>query len=117
MNNLEKTTNLQNLASNPKNSVWVFASAGSGKTKILVDRVLRLLLNQTNPDKILCLTFTKVAATEMQHRITQELSNWILLDDQSLKQKLTQLTGNTPTNALIKDARSLFLKILDAIKT
>lgn len=114
MNNLEKTTNLQNLASNPKNSVWVFASAGSGKTKILVDRVLRLLLNQTNPDKILCLTFTKVAATEMQHRITQELSNWILLDDQSLKQKLTQLTGNTPTNALIKDARSLFLKILDA---
>lgn len=114
MNNLEKTTNLQNQASNPANSVWVFASAGSGKTKILVDRVLRLLLNKTTPDKILCLTFTKVAATEMQHRITHELSQWILLDDQSLTQKLTQLTGQKPTPSLIKEARSLFIKILDA---
>ena len=60
------TTNIEQLkASNPFDSVWVSASAGTGKTKVLVDRVLRLLLQYGNPDKILCLTFTKAAAAEM----------------------------------------------------
>ena len=53
---LQDLTNLQSKASDPSNSAWVFASAGSGKTKILSDRVLRLLLDQVSPNKILCLT-------------------------------------------------------------
>ena len=55
----------QRMASNPENSVWVEASAGTGKTKVLSDRVLRLLLNGVSPSRILCLTYTKAAAVEM----------------------------------------------------
>ena len=110
---LDQTIKLQQLASNPNNSAWVFASAGSGKTKILVDRVLRLLLDGVNPNKILCLTFTKIAASEMQNRINSELSNWVLLDDSKLIEKLSQLSGNYPNNNDLKKARTLFVKILD----
>ncbi len=104
---------LQQEASNPENSAWVFASAGSGKTKILTDRVLRLLLEDVSPNKILCLTFTKVAAAEMQHRINSELSAWILCDDQILEEKLTSMIGRNPTQIELKKARILFVKILD----
>ncbi|MES2961937.1 MAG: UvrD-helicase domain-containing protein [Pseudomonadota bacterium] len=111
--NLQQTINLQQIASNPKNSAWVFASAGSGKTKILTDRVLRLLLDNVSPNKILCLTFTKVAAAEMQSRINSELAKWILCDDAELQKKLTALSGNFPTENELKRARVLFVKILD----
>ena len=59
----------QTIAATPNASVWVSASAGSGKTKVLADRVLRLLLSGTDAGKILCLTFTRAAAAEMQNRI------------------------------------------------
>lgn len=111
--NLNNTIKLQQIASNPKNSAWVFASAGSGKTKVLVDRVLRLLLDGIKPDKILCLTFTKVAASEMQNRINSELANWVLLSDKALNEKLFQLTGHRPENKILKKARILFTQILD----
>jgi len=111
--NLLHTIELQQLASNPNNSAWVFASAGSGKTKILTDRVLRLLLDGVAPNKILCLTFTKVAAAEMQNRINAELAQWILLDDEKLTKKLHDLSGNFPTAQNLKKARSLFIEILD----
>ena len=58
----------QRIASNPKTSVWVSASAGTGKTKILVDRLLRLLLDGVNVDNILCITYSKAAAQEMPGR-------------------------------------------------
>ena len=64
----------QHEASDPGVSVWVDASAGAGKTKILTDRVLRLLLTGIPPERILCLTFTKAAAAEMSGRITSRLS-------------------------------------------
>lgn len=111
--NLTETIKLQQLASNPRNSAWVFASAGSGKTKVLVDRVLRLLLDGVKPNKILCLTFTKIAATEMQNRINSELSKWVLLNDAELLEKLTRLSGSTASNSDLKKARILFVKILD----
>lgn len=111
--NLTQTIQLQQIASDPKNSAWVFASAGSGKTKILTDRALRLLLTDTSPNKILCLTFTKVAAAEMQHRINSELAKWILCSDEELVRKLNDLTGKTPTQIELKKARTLFVKILD----
>ncbi len=111
--NLKETIRLQQQASNPENSVWVFASAGSGKTKILTDRVLRLLLADVAPSKILCLTFTRVAASEMQNRINSELVEWILHDEEKLQQKLHDLSGNFPSKKEIQKAQSLLIKTLD----
>ncbi len=111
--NLEQTIKLQQIASDPNNSVWVFASAGSGKTKILVDRVLRLLLGGVKADKILCLTFTKVAASEMQERINKELANWVLLSDEDLKNKLKNLQGFPTNPQTLEKARTLFARTLD----
>ena len=65
---LENITNLQNSAANPAISAFVAASAGSGKTRVLTNRVLRLLLSGVSPEKILCLTYTKVGAAEMQQK-------------------------------------------------
>ncbi|MAJ93704.1 MAG: hypothetical protein CBC23_001950, partial [Rhodospirillaceae bacterium TMED63] len=66
----------QTIAATPDASVWVSASAGSGKTKVLADRVLRLLLKGSLAGKILCLTFTRAAAAEMQNRIRRLLGDW-----------------------------------------
>src|SRR3546814_12162713 len=67
---------VQRAAAAPDRSVWVTASAGSGKTKVLTDRVLRLLLEGTAPERILCLTFTKAAAAEMDVRLRRRLADW-----------------------------------------
>ncbi len=104
---------LQNSASNPSNSVFVSASAGSGKTKVLTDRTLRLLLLGVSPSKILCLTFTKVAAIEMQKRIFSELESWVMMDDEALKNHLEKLNSKPPSNFEIKAARKLFATLLD----
>jgi ATP-dependent helicase/nuclease subunit A len=112
---LSETTNLQQMASNPKYSVFVSASAGSGKTKVLKDRFLRLLLEGNSPDKIMCLTFTKVAAKEMQKRIFNELSQWLFLPESDLKQNLFKLDGKNLSPAKIKKSRNLFAQIIDNI--
>ena len=105
-------------ASNPKTSVWVEASAGTGKTKVLSDRVLRLLLEGVDPCKILCLTYTKAAAVEMNERIAKRLSLWAVDNDDNLLQDLSKLLGNSLTDDLQKKimqkARTLFAQILDA---
>lgn len=110
---VENTTKLQQIASDPNNSVFVSASAGSGKTKVLTDRVLRLLLIGTKPAKILCLTFTKIAATEMKSRIYRELSDWVVLDEGSLKNRLFKLSGKLSDTSQIKFARKLFAIVID----
>lgn len=104
----------QLVASDPKLSVWVAASAGSGKTKILIDRVLRLLMTGTRPEGILCLTFTKAAATEMAARIAQRLSDWSLYNDQQLRCDLTELSGKKPDLEDLNYARKLFATVIDA---
>ncbi|BET36139.1 MULTISPECIES: UvrD-helicase domain-containing protein [Wolbachia] len=76
-------------AINPNFSVWVSASAGTGKTKILIDRVLRLLLE--NKRNILCLTFTNAAANEMEDRIYSTLSKWAIYPEGILVADLEQL--------------------------
>ena len=68
----------QRLAADPRVSAWVDASAGSGKTKVLTDRVLSLLLDGARPHSILCLTFTKAAAGEMANRVNRRLAAWAL---------------------------------------
>ncbi len=75
---LALASRLQSQASNPYESAWVDASAGSGKTKVLVDRVLRLLLSGVAPQRILCITFTKAAAANMALRLSGILGRWAL---------------------------------------
>lgn len=104
----------QNLASDPNISVWVMASAGSGKTKVLTDRILRLLLSNVEPHKILCLTYTKVASIEMQKRLYHELQKWVICSDYELENIITTLTGKIPHRSLIMLARGLLAKILDS---
>ena len=100
-------------ASDPFNSVWVSASAGTGKTKVLTDRVLRLLLQVTKPEKILCLTFTKAAAAEMKNRINSVLQKWATCSIKSLQNEIELLTQETIDEEILKRARSLFSKTLD----
>lgn len=104
----------QRKASDPAASVWVTASAGTGKTKVLTDRVLRLMLTGAAPDQILCLTFTKAAASLMTNRIRDELANWATCDDKVLAEKLAKLNGTKPDAATTKRARQLFAEFLDA---
>ena len=74
----------QHEASDPDVSAWVSANAGSGKTHVLTERVIRLLLTGTAPEKILCITFTKAAAANMATRVFGTLSEWTALDDGAL---------------------------------
>ncbi|MFO1457759.1 MAG: UvrD-helicase domain-containing protein, partial [Steroidobacteraceae bacterium] len=101
------------LAADPGGSVWVTANAGTGKTRVLTDRVLRLLLADADPEAILCLTFTKAAAAEMLQRIEQRLAGWVTADDPKLTAELTDLTGAAPDAAMLARARHLFARMLD----
>ena len=101
-------------AANPDNSTWLAANAGSGKTKVLIDRVARLLLRRVPPGRILCLTYTKAAATEMQTRLFDRLGNWAMLAEGELRPLLAAL-GETDTVSpeTIAEARRLFARALE----
>ena len=102
-------------AANPIKNTWVSANAGSGKTRVLTDRVARLLLNNTDPQKILCLTYTKAAAAEMQNRLFDSLGKWAMLPDEELRTELKSLgeNENTLSPDKIKQARTLFAAALE----
>ncbi|MDD3029927.1 MAG: double-strand break repair helicase AddA [Alphaproteobacteria bacterium] len=102
----------QRAASDPLSSVWVNASAGSGKTKVLTDRVMRLLLTGVAPQKILCLTYTRAGAAEMANRIMDALSRWATCDDDSLEDELAELQGEAPLKESQRRARRLFALVL-----
>ena len=104
----------QRAASDPGVSAWVAASAGTGKTKVLTDRVLRLMLAGTDPEKILCITFTKAAAAEMAIRISHTLGGWAVMDEADLQHELAKLTGTRPDRETEDRARRLFAQVLDA---
>src|SRR5579859_6203894 len=99
-------------ASDPAVSTFVGASAGSGKTKLLTDRLLRLLLTGAKPERIQCLTFTKAAAAEMALRLQRRLGRWVTLDDTALGLELQALRIE-PTEQARRDARALFGVVLD----
>lgn len=101
-------------AADPTASVWVAASAGTGKTKVLTDRVLSLMLAGTQPQRILCLTFTKAAAAEMSVRIAKELGIWAAADERKLERHLVELLGRKPEGREGRLARQLFARVLDA---
>lgn len=110
----QRLTHPQRRAIDPAASVWVEASAGTGKTQVLTARVLRLLLGGTAPTRILCLTFTKAAAAEMHARIADRLSLWAMADDDRLGADIAALEGGAPGAALMGRARRLFARVLDA---
>ena len=87
------TKDAQRRAANPRASAWVSANAGAGKTKVLTDRVVRLLLDGCAPGRILCLTFTKAAAANMAIRVFELLGRWVTMDDESLRAELTELAN------------------------
>ncbi|WP_299045141.1 double-strand break repair helicase AddA [uncultured Tateyamaria sp.] len=109
MNTVNDATLRQQDAAQPMQSTWLSANAGSGKTRVLTDRVARLLLEDVEPQHILCLTYTKAAASEMQNRLFQRLGAWAMLDDAGLRKELVELgvTGPLDTQAL-RRARTLF---------
>ena len=104
------------LAADPFLSAFVTANAGSGKTKTLIDRVARLLLAGAEPDQILCVTYTRAAAAEMQDRLFRLLGDWSVMPDKDLGRALGALEGRPPAayepNALSK-ARALFAQALE----
>src|SRR6184192_1694885 len=104
---------IQRQALGPEASVWVSASAGTGKTKVLTDRLLALMLDGTDPARILCLTFTRAAAAEMANRVNDRLARWTTLEPGKLAQELVELTGRFPDEYDTARARQLFARLLD----
>ena len=102
----------QRAASDPKDSVWVNASAGSGKTKVLTERVMRLLLSGVKPEKILCLTYTRAGAAEMANRITSTLGKWAACGDAELDADLDRLQNTPPPKGQRIEARRLLARVL-----
>jgi ATP-dependent helicase/nuclease subunit A len=100
-------------ASDPAASAFVSANAGSGKTHVLVQRVIRLLLAGVPPEKILCLTFTKAAAANMAERVFTMLGHWVTLDDDALDAAISDAGIAHPTPRLRKAARELFASALE----
>lgn len=100
-------------ATNPKENIAVFASAGTGKTRLLIHRILRLLLNGVDPARILAITFTRKAAAEMRERLMKELEDWAKCDDQQLKSALQQLAHPCSRDNMAK-ARNLYEQLLFA---
>lgn len=105
-------------ALNPKISAWVSASAGSGKTTLLIHRVLRLLLEahehpHTTLPRIMCLTYTRAAAAEMQNRLYEKMAAWATYHDDALHDELAALFGLAPDKARQQLARRLFAQILE----
>jgi ATP-dependent helicase/nuclease subunit A len=106
-------TALQRKASDPAASVWVSANAGSGKTHVLAQRVLRLLLDGVPPAKILCLTFTKAAAANMAERVFKALSTWTALDDVGLAKALAEIGAPKIDAGTLIFARRLFARTVE----
>ncbi len=108
---MDDATFAQVVAANPRNSTWLSANAGSGKTRVLTNRVARLLLQGCDPRNILCLTYTKAAASEMQNRLFQTLGDWAMRSDAELREALEEM-GETPPEDLSR-ARTLFARAIE----
>ena len=109
---VRETTGRQAQAAAPDRSVWVSANAGTGKTKVLTDRVIRLLLSGVDPQRILCLTFTKTAAAEMATRLFDRLGRWTALENKPLLIELNKLEPDIAIERL-DPARRLFARALE----
>ena len=110
---LDWTSLQQAVASDPARSAWVSANAGSGKTHVLTQRVIRLLLAGARPSSILCLTYTKAAASEMSNRVFSRLAEWATLSDEELARRLYAIEQRQPDRLKLAEARRLFARALE----
>jgi len=111
---VNEATRRQQDAAQPLASTWLSANAGSGKTRVLTDRVARLLLAGVEPQHILCLTYTKAAASEMQNRLFKRLGAWAMLDDDALRAALSELgLEHRPGTDELRLARTLFARAIE----
>lgn len=110
---LSWTSQKQATASDPARSAWVSANAGSGKTHVLTQRVIRLLLAGCRPSAILCLTYTKAAASEMSNRVFERLAEWATLSDEALSDRVAAIEGKQPDLFKLAEARRLFARALE----
>lgn len=110
---LSFTSEKQATASDPGRSAWVSANAGSGKTHVLTQRVIRLLLAGCRPSAILCLTYTKAAASEMSNRVFERLAEWATLSDEALSERVAAIEGGRPDLFKLAEARRLFARALE----
>ena len=110
---LAQVTSDQSRASDPEASAWVSANAGSGKTHVLTERVVRLLLEGNRPSAILCLTYTKAAAAEMANRVFSRLAEWTRFDDDALAVAVGKIDGRPPGAGRLLVARQLFARALE----
>ncbi|GJL94833.1 MAG: double-strand break repair helicase AddA [Hyphococcus sp.] len=116
MTPLEETTRNQRKAATPERSAFVKANAGAGKTRVLTNRVARLLLADVSPEKILCITFTKAAAAEMAERLFDVLGEWALAGDDQLRKALADLEGpdtKSRDEQALSEVRRLFARALE----
>lgn len=111
---VHKPTSEQLAAARPLASAWVSANAGSGKTRVLTDRVARLLLAGADPSRILCLTYTRAAAAEMERRLFDTLGAWSMQDDAGLAASLAAIEDEPMAQARLPEARRLFARALEA---
>jgi ATP-dependent helicase/nuclease subunit A len=119
---LKEAASAQARAADPASSAYATANAGSGKTKVLIDRVARLLLRRPDgrpgaaPDSILCITYTRAAASEMLSRLFRTLGDWAVMEDAPLREALARLEGTAPesyTQPQLRAARALFARALE----
>lgn len=106
----------QDIAATPQQNVWVQANAGTGKTSVLIQRLLRILFRspQCTTSGILCLTYTNAGAGEMRNRILAALRNWAMLSDEELRDLLDNVAINKPvTDGDILHARQIFFTYID----
>ena len=94
-------------------SAWVSANAGSGKTYVLVTRLVALMLSGVAPEKLLCLTYTRSAAAEMQERLFSLLSSWTLMPNDALSAAIETRLEITPDAHMLRLARTLFARALE----
>src|SRR5436190_21601905 len=104
----DAVTDRQLEASDPERSAWVAANAGSGKTHVLAQRVIRLLLSGVDPARVLCITFTKAAAANMANRVFNDLRSWTVLDDAALDDAMRRAGEKRTDAARRQRARQLF---------
>ena len=110
---VSETTLRQRRAATPGLSAWVAANAGSGKTHVLANRVIRLLLAGARPSSILCLTYTKAAAAEMSNRVFRILAGWSRMPETELSRAIEDLGEDRPDPGTLARARQLFAMALE----
>ena len=111
---IARATAAQHQASSPERSIWVSANAGTGKTRVLTWRVLRLLVDGADPAEILAITYTRGAATEMRNRIYESITTWPYKEKTELITELKDIGIANPSEEQINRARNLFARLLDA---